>query len=55
MPTVLVTSSNRGIGHEFVRQYAAAGWRVIAACRHPEEVADGLRQLGPGCDRSPWT
>jgi NAD(P)-dependent dehydrogenase (short-subunit alcohol dehydrogenase family) len=31
MPTVLVTSANRGIGHEFVRQYAAAGWRVLEA------------------------
>jgi NAD(P)-dependent dehydrogenase (short-subunit alcohol dehydrogenase family) len=46
MPTILVTSSNRGIGHEFVRQYAADGWRVIAACRHPEAVGDGLRALG---------
>jgi NAD(P)-dependent dehydrogenase (short-subunit alcohol dehydrogenase family) len=40
MPTVLVTSSNRGIGLEFVRQYAAAGWRVIAACRDPEGAAE---------------
>jgi NAD(P)-dependent dehydrogenase (short-subunit alcohol dehydrogenase family) len=46
MPTILVTSSNRGIGHEFVRQYAADGWRVIAACRHPEAVGDELRALG---------
>jgi NAD(P)-dependent dehydrogenase (short-subunit alcohol dehydrogenase family) len=35
-PTVLITGSNRGIGLEFVRQYAARGWRVIATCRHPE-------------------
>jgi NAD(P)-dependent dehydrogenase (short-subunit alcohol dehydrogenase family) len=40
MPTVLVTSSNRGIGLEFVRQYADAGWRVIAACRDPEGAAE---------------
>jgi NAD(P)-dependent dehydrogenase (short-subunit alcohol dehydrogenase family) len=46
MPTVLVTSANRGIGREFARQYAAAGWRVLAACRHPEEVADELRGFG---------
>ncbi len=46
MPTVLVTSSNRGIGREFVRQYAAEGWRVLAACRHPEEAADELRGFG---------
>jgi len=35
-PTVLITGSNRGIGLEFVRQYAARGWQVIATCRHPE-------------------
>ena len=40
MPTLLVTGANRGIGREIVRQYAAAGWRVIAACRDP--AAAGL-------------
>lgn len=40
MPTVLVTGSNRGIGLEFARQYAAEGWRVIACCRRPEQAAD---------------
>ena len=30
---VLVTGANRGLGLEFVRQYAADGWRVIACCR----------------------
>lgn len=34
-PTVLVTGANRGIGLEFVRQYAAKGWRVIATARDP--------------------
>ena len=56
MPTVLVTSASRGIGREFVRQYAADGWRVIAACRHPGER--GPRSCAPsatGCGRSPWT
>lgn len=47
MPTLVVTSANRGIGRELVRQYAADGWRVIAACRQPEQVADELRSLGP--------
>lgn len=28
MPTVLITGAARGLGLEFVRQYAAAGWRV---------------------------
>lgn len=35
MPTVLITGANRGIGREFARQYAEAGWRVIATCRDP--------------------
>ena len=35
MLTVLVTSANRGLGYEFARQYAAEGWHVFAACRHP--------------------
>jgi len=33
MPTLLVTGANRGLGLEFVRQYAADGWRVLACCR----------------------
>lgn len=48
MPTVLVTSSSRGLGREFVRQYAADGWQVLAACRHPETAADDLRRFGGG-------
>lgn len=47
MPTVLVTGSNRGLGLEFVRQYAADGWQVIATCRRPEE-ADELNALTGG-------
>jgi len=34
-PVVLVTGSNRGIGLEFVRQYADKGWSVIATARDP--------------------
>lgn len=34
----LITGANRGIGLEFVRQYAADGWRVIAACRDPRNA-----------------
>src|SRR5205807_991585 len=44
MPTVLLTGASRGLGLEFTRQYAAAGWRVIATCRDPER-ADALRAV----------
>lgn len=43
-PTVLITGSNRGIGLELARQYAAKGWRVIATCRKPQE-AEELKAL----------
>jgi NAD(P)-dependent dehydrogenase (short-subunit alcohol dehydrogenase family) len=43
-PVVMITGSNRGIGLEFVRQYAAAGWTVIATCRSPAK-ADALNAL----------
>ena len=36
--TVLITGCNRGLGLEFVRQYAQAGWRVFATCRNPEQA-----------------
>lgn len=35
MPAVLITGANRGLGLEFARQYAAAGWSVIATARDP--------------------
>jgi NAD(P)-dependent dehydrogenase (short-subunit alcohol dehydrogenase family) len=44
MPTVLVTGTNRGIGLEFVRQYAADGWKVLAGCRRPDR-ADTLKEI----------
>jgi NAD(P)-dependent dehydrogenase (short-subunit alcohol dehydrogenase family) len=40
MPSILVTGSNRGLGLEWVRQYAMEGWRVFATCRHPAEAPD---------------
>lgn len=40
MSTVLVTGSNRGLGLEFVRQYAADNWRVHACCRNPQAAAE---------------
>lgn len=44
MPTALITGANRGLGLEFSRQFAAAGWRVFAACRNPD-AADALNGL----------
>ena len=42
MKTILLTGASRGLGLEFTRQYAEAGWRVIATCRNPEK-AEKLR------------
>jgi len=39
-PTVFVTGSNRGLGLEFSRQYAAKGWNVIATARQPDASAE---------------
>ena len=36
----MITGSNRGIGLELVRQYAADGWKVIATCRNPIGVGE---------------
>ena len=33
---ILISGANRGIGLEFVREYAAAGHRIFACCRQPE-------------------
>ena len=38
--TVLVTGANRGLGLEFVRQYAVDGWKTYAACRSPKSAKE---------------
>jgi NAD(P)-dependent dehydrogenase (short-subunit alcohol dehydrogenase family) len=38
--TVLITGANRGIGFEFVRQYAERGYRIIATCRNPAKAEE---------------
>jgi NAD(P)-dependent dehydrogenase (short-subunit alcohol dehydrogenase family) len=45
MPTLLITGAGRGLGLEFVRQYAADGWHVIATLRDPAQ-AEELRAIG---------
>tara|TARA_B100001123_G_scaffold203818_2_gene231111 strand:+ start:270 stop:944 length:675 start_codon:yes stop_codon:yes gene_type:complete len=45
MPTTLITGASRGIGLEFVRQFAGDGWDVLATCRNPA-VADKLNAIG---------
>ena len=44
MTTILITGANRGIGLEFVKQYAAEGTDVIACCREPAK-ADALKAI----------
>ena len=51
---VFVTGTSRGIGLELVRQYAQAGYDVVATCRHPRmskelmELADAPPRADAG-------
>ena len=54
MSTILITGANRGIGLEFVRQYADAGWQIIATCRDPA-VAGELRSLAVADPNHRWS
>ncbi len=45
MAQILIIGASRGIGLEFVRQYRAAGDRVVATARSEEALA-ALRELG---------
>jgi NAD(P)-dependent dehydrogenase (short-subunit alcohol dehydrogenase family) len=40
MPSILITGANRGLGLEFAKQYAAAGYRVFATARTPQEAPE---------------
>lgn len=42
MPTLLVTGANRGLGLEFVRQYRAEGWDVVATVRESSSELEAL-------------
>ena len=39
MPTVLITGTSRGLGLDFVKQYAAKGWKIHACARDPEAAS----------------
>lgn len=47
--TILITGANRGIGLEFVRQYASIGCKIIACCRKSTPL-DALRALDVAID-----
>jgi len=47
MSTVLITGANRGLGLEFVRQYAAAGWSVLACSRQGSNELAELEAAHP--------
>jgi NAD(P)-dependent dehydrogenase (short-subunit alcohol dehydrogenase family) len=40
MGTVLITGAARGLGLDFVKQYAAKGWKVHACARTPESLKE---------------
>lgn len=40
MTTALITGANRGLGLEFVRQFARDGVKVIATCRKPAAASE---------------
>ena len=39
MATILITGTNKGVGLELVKIYAARGDTVIATCRDPESAS----------------
>ncbi len=46
MPNVVIVGASRGIGREFVRQYAADGWQVFATVRSADgDLGEGVREL----------
>jgi NAD(P)-dependent dehydrogenase (short-subunit alcohol dehydrogenase family) len=49
MRTVLVSGANRGLGLEFVRQYAEAGDRVVAGARDPDAALE-LKAIADASD-----
>ncbi len=44
MPSILISGANRGLGLEFAKQYAAAGWQVHGTARDPD-LATALKAI----------
>jgi len=47
MSTVLITGAARGLGLDFVKQYAAKGWKVHACARKPEALKEVKGDIHP--------
>lgn len=47
MPALIITGANRGLGLEFVRQYAEDGWDIVAISRKSSSELDALAQQHP--------
>ena len=47
MPTVLITGAARGLGLQFTRLYAAAGWKVLACARTPAGLKEEKGDIHP--------
>ena len=50
MSRVLITGANRGIGYEFVKQYAKEQWSVLACCR--DISGESSSKLNELCDQN---
>lgn len=47
MSTVLITGAARGLGLDFVKQYAAKGWKIHACARTPEALKQVKGDIHP--------
>lgn len=47
MPVLIITGANRGLGLEFVRQYAADGWDIVTINRSSSDELDALAARNP--------